>query len=360
MPPKILRYKHGWRVNFTHNGVKHRKRFPGDSDAYAAAQDYIQKIIYDFSGLLHKKGNISELVREYHNWSEAIRGKAKNTLNTQQNNLRIFQQWTQAAKIFEAKEISADTIRRFQSYYFENAPFYRKQNHQLKSNHRIAWNICRQVLAAWLNWCKNRGHIKSNPATLPEFRLPVEDRSIKPIKNEELRQIFDWLDKYDSGAKLPYTAFFRILLYTGMRRNEAIYLKWKDVDLRNRQIHITKTKTRKPRIIPINSRLMTILKSLPTRENEYVLDNGNNQPIYSERRYWKVLRMATDASALRQMRIHDFRHTFGSNLAAAGVPLPIIAKLMGHSNIRQTMVYVDFYPEHLHQSIEKLDFEGME
>jgi len=59
---------------------------------------------------------------------------------------------------------------------------------------------------------------------------------------------------------------------------------------------------------------------------------------------------------LRNIRVHDFRHTFAANLAMANVPLGIIQKLLGHTNIQQTVVYQDFYPERFQESIERLDF----
>jgi site-specific recombinase XerD len=52
--------------------------------------------------------------------------------------------------------------------------------------------------------------------------------------------------------------------------------------------------------------------------------------------------------------IHDFRHTFGSMLASQGVDLVTIKSLMGHSDIKTTMIYLHYSPSHMEDAIEKL------
>ena len=53
-------------------------------------------------------------------------------------------------------------------------------------------------------------------------------------------------------------------------------------------------------------------------------------------------------------RPHDCRHTFAANLARAGVPLPAIKELLGHSSIQTTMIYVHFAPDHLRGAVNKV------
>jgi integrase len=54
-------------------------------------------------------------------------------------------------------------------------------------------------------------------------------------------------------------------------------------------------------------------------------------------------------------RLYDFRHTFGSRMAMAGVDLPTLRELMGHSNITTTMRYIHPTPEHKRAAVEKLE-----
>jgi len=65
-----------------------------------------------------------------------------------------------------------------------------------------------------------------------------------------------------------------------------------------------------------------------------------------------ALRMAKPTPPFR---LYDFRHTFGSRTAMAGVDLPTLKELMGHSDISTTMRYVHPTPEHKREAVRKLE-----
>jgi len=58
------------------------------------------------------------------------------------------------------------------------------------------------------------------------------------------------------------------------------------------------------------------------------------------RRYKKALK----AAALREVRFNDLRHTFGTRMAAAGVPLRTLQEWMGHRDFKTTLIYADYAP----------------
>ena len=62
-----------------------------------------------------------------------------------------------------------------------------------------------------------------------------------------------------------------------------------------------------------------------------------------------------DAGIVPGFRLYDFRHTFGLRSAMAGVDLPTLKELMGHTSITTTMRYVHPTPEHKRQAMEKLE-----
>ena len=354
---KPIRYKHGWRVNFRHKGQKYRKRFAGGPEAKGIAEEYIERITAgDFPQGDFRQ--LEQIILEYHRWSEKIKGKADSTMWHQRHVLSVLSEWMKARSL-ELIRFSQNEMRQFQDYYFRHAPFYRKKNYRPRSSsHRATWNYWRQCVSAFFAWCIRLGYMDSNPATASEFKLKTDTQPIRIIKPDELRKIFEFLDEYDQHARVPYGTFFRCLLYTGMRRNELVNLKWQDVSLRKRKITVVASKTGQPRTIPISSKLLPYLESLLTRDNTYLFDSGRNEPLYRSNRYWKILRMATGAAGLRDIRIHDLRHTFAANLAMASVPIGIIQKLLGHKHLKYTQIYIDFYPERFQESIERLDFEG--
>ena len=67
------------------------------------------------------------------------------------------------------------------------------------------------------------------------------------------------------------------------------------------------------------------------------------------RRYKKALK----AAGVREIRFNDLRHTFGTRMAAAGVPLRMLQEWMGHRDIKTTLIYADYAPnEHESAMVE--------
>ena len=72
--------------------------------------------------------------------------------------------------------------------------------------------------------------------------------------------------------------------------------------------------------------------------------------------YYVALKRAEKAGIKKRVHPHLLRHTYGSHLAMAGVDLPTIKELMGHSDISTTMIYMHLHPEHLQKAVNKLSF----
>ena len=110
------------------------------------------------------------------------------------------------------------------------------------------------------------------------------------------------------------------------------------------------------RDIALKPELIKKLKALPRIAGQpRVFLDWQNKPIPPrtfERGIQKLIRQTRIAPA----SLHDFRHTFASHLAMAGVPLPTIQQLLGHKDIQTVMIYAHLSPGHLHQSVAALLF----
>lgn len=75
------------------------------------------------------------------------------------------------------------------------------------------------------------------------------------------------------------------------------------------------------------------------RVGPYVFPDPNNPsaPRSSELSVWRKVRRSAD---LDGVRLHDLRHTFASHAVISGVPIPVVARLLGHSHVRMTLRYV--------------------
>jgi integrase len=152
---------------------------------------------------------------------------------------------------------------------------------------------------------------------------------------------------------IVYTA-----LNTGMRSSELVYLRWKDVDLSKREITVHsrkdwQSKSGKSRAIAMNDKLFGFLKQ-HHQKSEYVFCTKDSRPLVNNlnRRFRNAARRAR----LIGISIHTLRHTFASHLVMASVPLATVSRLLGHADIKTTMIYAHLSPNHLQDAVNKVNF----
>lgn len=132
------------------------------------------------------------------------------------------------------------------------------------------------------------------------------------------------------------------LLHTGIRTQKACDLGMADVQLEKRGgwLTVRSGKRSKWRDIPLNETARDFLKTYTASFEGPRLFPGRKGACLTER----AVRLLTERFALRSavsdLSPHDFRHRFGYRMAAAGVPLQVLAQLMGHDNPKMTMIYI--------------------
>ncbi|OGW72906.1 MAG: hypothetical protein A2484_04295 [Nitrospirae bacterium RIFOXYC2_FULL_44_7] len=85
------------------------------------------------------------------------------------------------------------------------------------------------------------------------------------------------------------------------------------------------------------------------------LRNTTNGIIYVG--LYKKFKRRLARLGIKDVCLHTLRHTFGSHCVMAGIDLPTIAKLMGHADIKTTMIYAHLSPQHIKNAINKLHFD---
>ena len=133
-----------------------------------------------------------------------------------------------------------------------------------------------------------------------------------------------------------FRQFLQLLLYTGIRRNEALGLIWSDIDLRKRLINIRPeiSKMGTSRQIPINIELQAVLGDWATRPLGKLFPNYTPNQISMKFRRWSRQVGLSDSISL-----HGLRATFACHLAKRNVDIYTISKLLGHSSIKMTEKY---------------------
>lgn len=137
----------------------------------------------------------------------------------------------------------------------------------------------------------------------------------------------------------PYTAgALRLLVFTGCRLREILHLRWDEVDFQRGMLFLAKSKTGKKPVI-LNSPALSVLSGLSSiKTGPYVIPSplDSTKPRADLKKPWALV---SKRAGLDGVRIHDLRHTHASVAAGLGVSLPIIGKLLGHSQAATTEKY---------------------
>jgi integrase len=127
----------------------------------------------------------------------------------------------------------------------------------------------------------------------------------------------------------------RLLLLTGARLREILHAKWSDLDTERGLLLLRDSKTGR-RYIILNGPALAVIDRLPRTGLYIIAGNHSNQPRSDLNRPWQAI--ATRAGLLG-VRLHDLRHTHASIGASGGFGLPIVGKLLGHSQVTTTARY---------------------
>jgi site-specific recombinase XerD len=146
-------------------------------------------------------------------------------------------------------------------------------------------------------------------------------------------------ERYRESTKLLLTCFEKLRLDAV---SMALVEKFK----------ITRSTDIAPATVNRDLAALRLILNLAIRK-EYIAKNPVKEPLTTVRKaHHLALRMAKMAPPFR---LYDFRHTFGSRTAMAGVDLPTLKELMGHADISTTMRYVHPTPEHKREAVRKLE-----
>ena len=139
------------------------------------------------------------------------------------------------------------------------------------------------------------------------------------------------------------------LILTGARRGEVLNAKWKDIDVNNMMWTIPTSKSGKKRYIPISNELHKLILSIPKTSKEYLFPSPKtNLPQNDVYQAWNNARIKAN---LKDVRMHDLRHSFASQLVNSGRSLYEVQILLGHSNMKMTQRYAHLSNESLMSAV---------
>ena len=159
------------------------------------------------------------------------------------------------------------------------------------------------------------------------------------LSQEELVRLGDALKEAEREATEDrfVIAAIRLLLFTGCRLSEILELRWPWVNLERKRLELPDSKTG-AKLIFLNEPAIEVLTGLPRVEaNPFVVPGAKaGQHLVNLQKPWRRIRKAANLS---DVRIHDLRHNYASVAAGLGEGLPMIGKLLGHSQAQTTHRY---------------------
>jgi integrase len=202
-------------------------------------------------------------------------------------------------------------------------------------------------------WVKGENPVKRvrRPAA------PNSDSDVHALDAEELEALLRAVP--DDALGHVERAMYVTAAMTGARQGELLGLRWQDVDWTAQRIRVrrnfvrgefgTPKSKRSTRSVPLASRVAAELERLfqgsPYKgDDDLIFAHPETGLPINRSKIGRRYKVALHQAGVREVRFHDLRHTFGTRMASAGVPMRTIQEWMGHRDIGTTMIYADYQP----------------
>lgn len=289
---------------------------------------------------------------------------------------------------YKKDKVKTSTLRTYRVNIKELSEFYELKIKDIKLEHYIAWR--KRIGALDLADKTKNGYYKLLK-TILNYGTKWHDFNFTSIYNkmekfsnpnkppkemqfytwEEFKQFLSVIDD------IKWKALFEVLYFCGLRRGELRGLSWDNIDFFNRELsvvknvvqegdggkcYVTTPKTRTSvRTLPVPERVMKDLHELYSRDKKQYGFNqkwfvfGDKEPLSA-----RILRHQknkyTQESGVKQIRIHDFRHSCASVLINNGASIMIVAKYLGHAKIDETLnTYSHLFKNKMDEIVKTMD-----
>lgn len=290
--------------------------------------------------------DIEILTLQFYDHSLFIRGVSKATIKRYKSVINFY---IRTANITQINQVTERNVRDFF--------LYGRTVRHWKTNSFIGFYM---ALKVFFKWCVKEGHLEQNPTN--DIEIPkLEKRIPTKLTKEDALKLLEVVYNYPYDYKyLRYRnhAIFSMFMFSGLRKNELLHLKYTDVDIPNLTIFVSQGKGNKDRIIPMSFTLAQTLKRyVEDRKRlrktcpEFFASLNRNQR-YTEDGLKRLVDQMRKASGLK-FTIHKLRHTFATLMLEGGCDIFSLSKMMGHSDIKTTTIYLAASAEHLRSQMTK-------
>ena len=290
--------------------------------------------------------NVQIVAQQFYDYSSLIRGYSKDTIRRYKYAIRSFCGFT---GIDDVSLVKNDDVRAF--FY------YGRTERKWSVNTYI---VHHKSLLVFFRWCVKQGYLGNNPIT--DIEIPkLEKRLPNKLTKQEALRLLEIICNYPYKYKFLRCrnhAIFATFIFAGLRKQELLNLKYADVDIENLTIFVRQGKGKKDRIVPVGYTLAVSLKSYIEERKRLkktcpeFFASLNRNVGYTNDGLKRLVSQLNKSSGIK-FNIHKLRHTFATLMLEGGCDIYSLSKMMGHSDIKTTTIYLSASVEHLRKQMIK-------
>ncbi len=204
-----------------------------------------------------------------------------------------------------------------------------------------------------MGWCER------NPVKLADRPvIKSTETRIKFLDQAELERLLAVSYPPDAFGSIEAVLYLTAAM-TGLRQGELIGLRWRDVDFEARRVRVVSPYVRgefndpksedSGRSVPLAQRVADALADLRARslypaDSDLVFAHPETGRPLDRSKLVRRFKQALERAQVRRITFHELRHTFGTRMAASGVPLRTLQHWMGHADSKTTQIYAHYQP----------------
>jgi site-specific recombinase XerD len=290
--------------------------------------------------------DIEILGKKFCDYSLSIRGYSKDTIRRYKY---VISCYCKLAGVNEISQVTNENVR---------ALFYHGRTERKWSVNTFI--VYHKTLLVFFRWCVKQGYLNSNPITdieVPKLERRLPTKLTKQVSLRLLEFVYNYPYQY-KFLRYRNHAIFSTFIFAGLRKQELLNLKYTDIDIENLTIFIRQGKGGKDRIVPIS---YTLAQSLKQYQDERKRLNKTSPEFFSSLNRNTGFTVDGLKKLVEQIRkssgifftVHKLRHTFATLMLEGGCDIYSLSKMMGHSDIKTTTIYLAASAEHLRAQMTK-------
>jgi site-specific recombinase XerD len=290
--------------------------------------------------------DINILLAKFCEYSVSIKGYSKDTIRRYKY---VVQCYSRLASITAIEEVTDANVK---------ALFLTGRTQRNWSTN--TYIVYHKSLLVFFRWCMKEGYMTSNP--ILDIEIPKLEKRLPPkLTKQNALRLLEVVSNYPYEYRfLRYRnhAIFATFIFTGLRKQELVNLKYSDVDLENFTLFVRQGKGGRDRILPISFTLAQSLKSYVVerkrlyKTNPEFFSSLRGNIGFTENGLKKLVDQVRVSSGII-FSVHKLRHTFATLMLEGGCDIYSLSKMMGHSHIQTTTIYLAASAEHLRSQMMK-------